>query len=471
MPLGSSMSRFWVEDETIAEARNKICQQAVDSGADYVFFVSDDVLVPNEAVLAMLDKIGRRAPVEDGGESTIDMITGVYWTKAYPTEPYLWKAPGLLGSYRNWTAGEFFPIDLAGCDCLMIDTRVLKETPYPWFSTDWLWNDEPKPSPIATEDFYFFTKTRKHGFRLFADTSIQCLHEDRQTGKQFGLTEDMPQVQGTPDFGDEKLYVAELGAGLESPYFGQNCTVIRFDGRADVSPDVMCSLFKMPETYYDRFDVVHARHTLEHFSRKEAPEVVTEWTKLLKIGGQLVIRVPNVLWALQRLTDETTEPGLRGYAFAQIWGGQDYEYDFHKNGFTARKLANLARFIPGLTEILVEEEQDGMNLKLTAKLAFRPKYESIGVWWEEIAAMQRPKLPEIDYDNPGDIEVPDAPRAEDGETPKAAPAKKKAAPKRKASTKAPATNPGVKVVDTTAGDIIVKVTGNAWNYLPKNSGK
>jgi len=92
----------------------------------------------------MLDKIGHtfpvRHPVVTGGElkwvadgraqARASMITGVYWTKTYPPEPYLFN--GLLkGTYRDWVAGEFFDIDIAGCDCLLIETAMLKAIPFP----------------------------------------------------------------------------------------------------------------------------------------------------------------------------------------------------------------------------------------------------------------------------------------------------------------------------------------------------
>jgi hypothetical protein len=162
---------------------------------------------------------------------------------------------------------------------------------------------------------------------------------------------------------------------------------------------------------------------------------------------------------LSVLLDENSEGGARNYAFAQVYGGQAYPYDYHKNGFTARKLLNLTKFVPGQGDATVEEENDGQNLKLTATLLFRPEYESIGTWWNEIQEMQRPKLPELNYEDPGDAELPPAPQAEAAPAPEK---KEKPAPKKK-PVKKPVTG------TTTTGNTAVRA--GAWDNLPKNGTK
>lgn len=398
MPLGSTLGRLWMANEGVAAARNALCQKALELDVDYLFFLADDVLAPGNALIAMLDRIDRDCPLPDGRVGRVDMITGVYWTKTYPSEPYLWQ--GLLkGTYRDWTVGEFFPIDFAGCDCLMIPTRVLRAIEPPWFSTEWTWEEGQAVSPTATEDFYFFSKARAAGFRLWADTGIQCLHEDRATLQLYGLTTDMPQAGGAPEGGPGALTVAELGAGTDSPAWGADCTVTRFDARADVRPDVRCDIRAIPEHYFGRYDVVHARHVLEHFSRVEAPALVRHWSRLLKVGGQLVIRVPNVAAAMRRIlaADEGGPPSDR-YDWAQIYGGQSYDLDFHKNGFTARKLKALLSLHPCLADVEVVEEQGGLNLKGTARLARADVPPALSTMWEAIAEHERPAPlpPEID---------------------------------------------------------------------------
>lgn len=393
MPLGSSMGRLWIEDETIAEARNALCTAALDQNVDYLFFLSDDVLPPPNALLSLLDKIGRIFHVEER-DTKAELITGVYWTKAYPPEPYLFKDL-LKGTFKDWKAGEFLPVDMAGCDCLMISTEVLRTVPFPWFSTDWVWEEGQKPSPIATEDFYFFTKARQHGFKLFADTSIQCLHEDRGTGAMFGLSMEMVQAGGTPEVGEDEVLVADVGAGLStlSSLFGPKAKIVRFDMREDVKPDYRVDIRNIPEHHFGKYDYVHASHVLEHFRRSEAPNLVKHWAQLLKVGGKLLIRVPNFEHAVgviatplyEEFKGHPVTPPDKNYAWAQIYGDQAQEGApwQHLNGFTSRKLESLLGTVPALENVVVEEEDEGLNLKATSVKGSEGQLPVLVDMWEK----------------------------------------------------------------------------------------
>lgn len=383
MPLGTSLARAWAEDLPIAAARNRLCQAGIDAGADYILFLSDDVIPPPNMVLAMLDKIGREYPVENGNVARASMVSGVYWTKTTPSEPYLWN--GLLkGSYKDWRVGEFFPIDFAGCDALMIETAALKECPQPWFSTEWIWEEGQEVSPIATEDFYFYTKMRKAGFRLFVDTSIQARHEDRHTGVQYGLTVDMPQAMDErPESEFRGQYIADIGAGYDTPRF-EGAKVVRFDGDQAVRPDVRCDIRAIPDLYKGKFDVVHTRHVLEHFARREAPSIVAHWASLLVPDGELVIRVPNIEWAIERFVDPEASTAQRAYAWDQLYGAQKGPYDFHKNGFTERKLTSLLQLTGILTDVEVTLEDEGQNLCAKARYTGPPVITRLVEEWDEI---------------------------------------------------------------------------------------
>ena len=412
MPLGSALGKHWVQDRPIAEARNVLCRAAIEANVDYLFMVGDDVIPPGNTLLLMLDHIGHDAMDENDQGVHVDMITGIYWTKTYPAEPYIWR--GLLkGTYRDWSAGEFMPVDFAGCDCLLISIDVLHRIKAahpterdPWFRTDWVWTEEQdRPSSIATEDFWFFTQARKLGLRVFADTSLQCLHEDRATGQPFGLTQEMRQAgaDATPE-GIEM--VADLGAGTDSPHFGDDVRLVRFDARESVRPDVRCDLRALPEVWFGRFDQVHARHVLEHFAREDAHGLVAHWARLLKPGGEMVINVPNLQWAAEQIRADVPGNEL-AYAWMQLYGGQDYPLNHHHNGFTARKLKAVMEVTGFLEDVKVEFQADAhdetsmINLVGRGRLradAHRP--EALASAWDGIRAAEgQPEAPAASADS------------------------------------------------------------------------
>lgn len=63
------------------------------------------------------------------------------------------------------------------------------------------------------------------------------------------------------------------------------------DNYSGKRPDVECDIreLNLPDDYAD---TAHAIHVLEHFHRWETEKVLTEWKRVLKPGGKLVIEVP-----------------------------------------------------------------------------------------------------------------------------------------------------------------------------------
>ena len=78
------------------------------------------------------------------------------WTKQYPSTPYIWKDDGIKTAYMDWKLGEYFEVQYAGVDCLLIDMNIFKKIKKPYFSTNWSYVKETPPMSHITEDFYFY---------------------------------------------------------------------------------------------------------------------------------------------------------------------------------------------------------------------------------------------------------------------------------------------------------------------------
>jgi predicted SAM-dependent methyltransferase len=343
-PLGSNCIELSpVVGQPIGKARNLLMQQAVEAGCDYVFFLGDDVIPQGDAVNRLLQRMW------DNPE--IDMVTGMYWSKGWPTAPYIWRGMQ-RGPYLDWKYGEFFEIDFAGCDCLLIRlTPKMKALGPEWFSTDWSWDVATAPQMLATEDFYFYTKAREAGMKLWCDSLVQCIHEDRNSGIQYALTSEMPQYAGRPDavLPEAKtdvaplVKIADIGCGGDEPYLGnyEQVKIVRFDGNEKMEPDFRCDIRHLP-VEDQSFDIVHSRHVIEHFGRDELMAVMKEWTRILRIGGEFRLSMPNLMYALRKiLFMEEGIGAIDPYPWWQLYGQQIDEYDFHKNGFTVKRVQAL----------------------------------------------------------------------------------------------------------------------------------
>lgn len=109
---------------------------------------------------------------------------------------------------------------------------------------------------------------------------------------------------------------------------GYNC--INIDIRKDLPGiDVVSDVTKL--TFTDAYcDYVLASDILEHFPISRTRDILKEWGRVLKVGGCIEIRCPNLKHICQAY--------LNGQHNTQrtsnlLYGGQDYEFNFHYVGF------------------------------------------------------------------------------------------------------------------------------------------
>lgn len=327
-PLVSSSVDMYVKGKPIAEARNEIVQYALDAGANYIYWLDDDVIAPPDAFLKLW-------------KHQKDIINGVYWSKSNPPMPLLFRGH-LDMPYLNWHMGDLIEIDAAGNGLTLVKTDVYRtiadKIGGPWYSTEYGSFPGVKASPHNnTEDLYFYWKAKKAGFKVWADTSVQAMHYEKNTDVMYHMPSSSPQanpkwVIKTPG---TKL-IADIGSGGISPYMLDEGTIVSFDIREEVHPDVVCDVRSLPVPD-ETFDIVFSSHTLEHFSWRTVDKVVREWARVLKVGGEMRIVVPNMRHVAQRFLDDTVAPT----DFWVAWGEQDYPKNMHATGFTPNLLRGL----------------------------------------------------------------------------------------------------------------------------------
>ncbi|TSA57010.1 hypothetical protein D4R42_02525 [bacterium] len=150
----------------IAVSRNKLVEDALKAGCSHVFFIDADH-VPETP--ADINEALRQLLLCDA-----DMVTALYRAKKQEGFPYnIWKKVEGSEGYvavpdGGWTEGtNFFTVDVAGIGNCLIKREVFEKIPKPWF----IW-DKPSPS----EDFAFFEKAAKHGFKLWVFSAVRFSH-------------------------------------------------------------------------------------------------------------------------------------------------------------------------------------------------------------------------------------------------------------------------------------------------------
>tara|TARA_R110002020_G_scaffold82687_5_gene205058 strand:- start:794 stop:2065 length:1272 start_codon:yes stop_codon:yes gene_type:complete len=343
--LGCTGGEVIVRDLPIAEARNEIIRQALANDADYIFFLGDDVIAPHD-VLHRLWCHNK------------DMVCGVYWSRNFPSTPYIWKDKGKKGPYMDWKYGEMFKIDYSGVDCILINTDVFKKMKEPWFSTDWSTNIEVAPVGYTTEDFYFYEKAKQLGYDLWCDAAVQCLHQDRNNLICYGLMEGMDQATPMGQLTTKGLKIADIRGNNEpsltlSQQTEKGGVFHRFDTREDRNPDFRTDGYSLAAKS-GTYDIVTVEALLEYFPKDDHLKLMREWIRVGVKGGEFRIKVPN--W--KEMLD-----------YEHIW-----QFKYGYNDKTLRKLASATKM---LKDIKVDISEEKTDITLVAKIKNNVKWESL----------------------------------------------------------------------------------------------
>ena len=101
------------------------------------------------------------------------------------------------------------------------------------------------------------------------------------------------------------------------------------------NPDLVADIRKLDVLPSEVYEEILAQDCLEHFSRCDAEPTLVEWSRLLKCGGILKLRVPNVIGLLELFNWESKQSVEDQKTLVQcLYGTQAYNGDWHLNGFT-----------------------------------------------------------------------------------------------------------------------------------------
>ena len=129
---------------------------------------------------------------------------------------------------------------------------------------------------------------------------------------------------------------------------------IHLDVDPQHNPDVVASALDIPfeDDYFDR---VKAVDVLEHISYRDTERALSEWSRVLKRGGEIYIQVPECAeaiknWQTGRLIQQPDLPPLSMVNLAWVIMGGQFDGDYTNDPDTWFYNAHFAMFdVPSLT--------------------------------------------------------------------------------------------------------------------------
>lgn len=329
----------------VADARNAIVRSAIENNSKYLFFLSDDVIAPPHALRQLIYRMEH--------DDNLGVVGGVYCSKTSPPFPLVFNGNG-IGSYWDWKVGDYFPVTGLGMDCTLIRVECLKDfldfndecerddvNSYKWFETidDDEFLDGINKADQWTEDLRFLDKLKDTKWKIMCDSMVMCTHYNVATGDKFTLPKDSKPTQ-LGKIKQKTKVILDLGCGTFSPEaLSEEGQVIRIDARKEVNPDYCCDIRQLP--FESNFaDIVYSSHVLEHFTRADCSDILEEFLRVLKPGGELRIVVPNLGWAIKEIEKdpEWFNSVNQNHILNVIYGAQTNPLDRHFNGFTPGRI-------------------------------------------------------------------------------------------------------------------------------------
>ena len=158
-----------------ARARNVIAKRAMELETDYVLMVDNDMIIPEDALIDLLD---------DPKEVCLGYAAHRNAANDYTGLMNLFK----LGEYnynRHYSMMDIkeliakgttkFQVHGGGMACALFRTSIFKQLPFPYFN----WSNY-KTGFCLSEDLYFCEVCRKAKIPVWADTRVACGHNFRK---------------------------------------------------------------------------------------------------------------------------------------------------------------------------------------------------------------------------------------------------------------------------------------------------
>jgi predicted SAM-dependent methyltransferase len=99
--------------------------------------------------------------------------------------------------------------------------------------------------------------------------------------------------------------------GLHRSFQSPEWRELRLDINPAVNPDVLCSMIDMHPVATGSIDAIWSSHNLEHLHRHEVPVALSEFNRVLRASGQLLVTLPD----LQRIAELIASDGLEDEAY------------------------------------------------------------------------------------------------------------------------------------------------------------
>lgn len=173
-PSVEAFDRSIVFGNYIPGQRELIMADAIDGEYDQLFFVDDDIVLPPDALVRLLE-------TADGDPQTA-VIGGLYYSRdsARPIVVAGWNSSDTSTAFiPAFTSTSTDPVDGIGFGCALLRVSVARTFKPPYFPAHVYMQRSSRTVRQCDEDFRYCERLRNAGFVVRLDARVRCRHYDR----------------------------------------------------------------------------------------------------------------------------------------------------------------------------------------------------------------------------------------------------------------------------------------------------
>ena len=149
----------------IYTSRNSLATTAIQSEADFVFWLDSDMVFKPDTLVRMMDTLKK---------NDLDILTGLYFRRVPPYSPVLFDKldiEGVKADYSEYSKipDDLFEVGACGFGCVLMKTDV-------FFDVQSKFGNMFAPIGNNGEDVAFCWRARQCGYKVFCDPSVICGH-------------------------------------------------------------------------------------------------------------------------------------------------------------------------------------------------------------------------------------------------------------------------------------------------------
>lgn len=178
---GNELIFDFVRGYDCATARNRIAQESLDIGSDYVLMVDNDVVLPKDALINLLDDTKDVCLGYYAHRGADNRYTGrvsvcrLYGADGRPYFNYPLESEYTAQEMKSFVSEKTHKIQIhgGGMGCALIRTDVFRKIRYPWY--DWVNYDDDNRGMLS-EDLFFCEKCKASRIPVYTDSRVECGH-------------------------------------------------------------------------------------------------------------------------------------------------------------------------------------------------------------------------------------------------------------------------------------------------------